>query len=93
MKKRCAVIIGIFLLAAATCDAYSALSHEAIVDSAWERHIKPLLLQRYPNATPEELKEAHAYVYGGFLIQDLGYYPFSSHLFSDLIIFRTPCHL
>jgi zinc dependent phospholipase C len=82
--KHGAVITGIFLLAVVTCDAYSALSHEAIVDSAWESHIKPLLLQRYPNATPEELKEAHAYVYGGCLIQDLGYYPFSSHLFSDL---------
>jgi len=28
--------------------------------------------------------QAHAYVYGGAIIQDLGYYPFGSQFFSDL---------
>src|SRR5205823_11072429 len=28
--------------------------------------------------------EAHAYAYGGCVIQDMGYYPLGSHLFSDL---------
>jgi len=51
---------------------YSVLTHEAIVDAAWEISIRPLLLQRFPNATPEELKTAHGYAYGGAIIQDLG---------------------
>jgi hypothetical protein len=63
---------------------YSVLTHEAIIDSAWESHIIPALLKRFPNATPEQLKEAHAYVYGGCIIQDMGYVPFSSRFFSDL---------
>jgi hypothetical protein len=64
--------------------AYSVLAHEAIVDSAWVTNIRPLLLQRFPNATPEQLKEAHGYAYGGAIIQDMGYYPHGSHFFSDL---------
>ncbi len=64
--------------------AYSVLTHEAIIDSTWDSVIKPLLLQRFPAATPDELKQAHAYAYGGCIIQDLGYYPFGSKLFSDL---------
>lgn len=70
-----------------TCDtqAYSVLTHEAIIDSVWDGSIKPLLLQRFPNSTPDELKDAHAYAYGGAVIQDLGYYPFGSKFFSDLV--------
>lgn len=64
--------------------AYSVLAHEAIIDSAWVENIRPLLLKRFPDATREELKEAHGYAYGGAIIQDLGYYPHGSHLFSDL---------
>ena len=37
-----------------------------------------------PTATPEELEQAHAYAYGGCIVQDMGYYPFSSRFFSDL---------
>jgi hypothetical protein len=65
--------------------AYSVLTHEAIVDSAWDQSISPLLLQRFPNTTPDELKKAHAYAYGGCIIQDMGYYPFGSKFFSDLV--------
>ncbi len=64
--------------------AYSVLTHEAIIDSTWDSAIKPLLRQRFSAATPEELTQAHAYAYGGCIIQDLGYYPFGSKLFSDL---------
>jgi len=64
--------------------SYSVLSHEAIIDSVWDSAIKPLLLQRFPAATADELRQAHAYAYGGSIIQDLGYYPFGSKLFSDL---------
>jgi len=66
------------------CQGYSVLTHESIIDAAWKDDIVPLLLSRFPNATPEELLQAHAYVYGGAIIQDLGYYPFGSQFFSDL---------
>ena len=64
--------------------AYSVLSHQAIIDATWEEGIKPALLSKFPNATPDELSGAQAYAYGGAIIQDLGYYPYGSHLFSDL---------
>jgi hypothetical protein len=64
--------------------AYAVLAHEAIIDSAWDPNIRPLLLKRFPGATAEEIKQAHAYAYGGAIIQDLGYYPHGSFLFSDL---------
>ena len=66
------------------CAGYSVLTHEAIIDAAWKDNIAPLLLSRFPHATPEELLRAHAYAYGGAIIQDLGYYPFGSQFFSDL---------
>ncbi|HUK89077.1 MAG TPA: zinc dependent phospholipase C family protein [Blastocatellia bacterium] len=78
------ILAAIFLLLASSPGhAYSVLAHEAIIDSAWDQ-IRPLLLQRFPIATPDELRMAHAYAYGGSLIQDLGYYPHGSHFFSDL---------
>ena len=69
---------------ASGCAGYGVLTHEAIIDAAWKDNIVPLLLARFPNATPEELLQAHAYVYGGAIIQDMGYYPFGSKFFSDL---------
>ena len=66
------------------CAGYSVLTHEAIIDAAWKDYIVPLLLSRFPYATPEELLQAHAYAYGGAIIQDLCYYPFGSQFFSDL---------
>jgi hypothetical protein len=60
------------------------LTHEAIIDSTWDSAIKPLLLKRFPATTPDEFAAAHAYAYGGCIIQDLGYYPFGSKFFSDL---------
>jgi hypothetical protein len=41
-------------------------------------------LSRFPHATEEELLQAHAYAYGGSIIQDMGYYPFGNRFFSDL---------
>ena len=64
--------------------AYAVLAHEAIIDSAWDTNIRPLLLRRFPDATVEQLKEAHGYAYGGAIIQDLGYYPHGAFFFSDL---------
>lgn len=71
-------------LSSSTTPAYSVLTHQAIVDSTWEDSIKPALLKRYPRATAEQLKEARAHVYGGAIIQDMGYYPFGSKFFTDL---------
>jgi hypothetical protein len=65
-------------------DGYSVLTHEAIIDATWKDNIVPLLLKRFPNASPDELLKAHAYAYGGAIIQDMGYYPFGSKFFSDL---------
>jgi hypothetical protein len=65
-------------------DAYSVLSHEAIVDAAWTTNIVPLLKRRFPASTPDDLREAHAYAYGGSIIQDMGYYPYGSKFLSDL---------
>src|ERR1019366_7631014 len=63
---------------------YTVLTHEAIVDSVWDASLQTMLLKRFPNSTQEELKKAHAYAYGGCIVQDMGYYPFSSRFFSDL---------
>ena len=63
---------------------YSVLTHEAIIDSAWDESIKPNLLKRFPRATAEQLRDAHAHAYGGAIIQDMGYYPFGSKFFTDL---------
>src|SRR5438093_9856044 len=65
-------------------DAYSVLTHEAIIDSAWKDNIQPLLLKRFPDASPDDLRKAHAYAYGGAIIQDMGYYPFGHKFVSDL---------
>jgi hypothetical protein len=65
--------------------AYSVLSHEALIDSAWETGIRPLLVKRFPNATADELRQAHGFAYGGAIIQDIGYYPHGTHFFSDLL--------
>jgi len=61
------------------------LTHEEIVDLLWTDEIRPLLLKRFPTLTEEQLKEAHGYAYGGAVIQDLGYYPFGSVEFSNLV--------
>jgi hypothetical protein len=76
--------LAVLALAAPFAGAYSVLSHEAIIDAAWDQSIKPILVKRFPQASPDDLLKAHAYAYGGAIIQDLGYYPFGSHLFTDL---------
>src|ERR1700675_265829 len=65
--------------------AYSVLAHEANIDALWDTTIKTMLQARFPKATPEELVDARAYAYGGCVIQDLGYYPFGSRFFSNLL--------
>ena len=81
---RSVVRLLLVLVSLSTASAYSVLTHEAIIDSTWDSAIRPLLLKRFAFADPEELTQAHAYAYGGCIIQDLGYYPFGSNFFSDL---------
>jgi hypothetical protein len=66
------------------CAAYSVLTHEEIVDLAWKDSLQPLLKKRFPAATDDDLKKAHAFAYGGSVMQDMGYYPFGNKYFSDL---------
>ncbi|MEY2395008.1 MAG: hypothetical protein QOF94_1353 [Acidobacteriaceae bacterium] len=82
---RAAALLFAVLMCIGSSSAYSVLTHEEIVDLLWTDEIKPLLLLRYPGLTEDQLKEAHAYAYGGAVIQDLGYYPFGSRQFSDLV--------
>jgi len=65
--------------------AYSILAHEANIDALWNTSVRPLLARRFPRATSDEVARARAYAYGGAVIQDLGYYPFGSHFFSNLV--------
>jgi hypothetical protein len=75
----------VFLMCSGGSFAYSVLTHEEIVDLVWTSEIRPLLLKRFPGMSEDQLKEAHAYAYGGAVIQDLGYYPFGNRQFSDLV--------
>lgn len=86
MLKRyfCAVLLLAGLLAARPAAAYSVLTHQAHVDSSWTPCLLPLLQQRYPGATDDELLEAKSYAYGGSILQDMGYYPMGSELFTNL---------
>lgn len=79
-----AVALVLFLGCPSESAAYAVLAHEAVIDSVWVDNIRPLLLKRFPEATKEQLKEAHGYAYGGAIIQDMGYYPHGSFFFSDL---------
>ncbi|HMG67682.1 MAG TPA: zinc dependent phospholipase C family protein [Chitinophagaceae bacterium] len=80
------IIIFLFIaFASNTCKAYSVLTHEALIDANWPHVLLPLLKEKFPGATKEELKTAHAYAYGGAVVPDMGYYPFGSKLFTDLL--------
>ena len=79
-----ALMVSVILFPSNTV-AYSVLTHEALIDLAWNESIRPLLLAKFPNATDRELVEAHAYAYGGSAVQDMGYYPFGKVFFSNLM--------
>src|ERR1700730_4422374 len=82
---RFAALLLLVLLCGSGSLAYSVLTHEEIVDLLWTDELSPLLLKRFPTLTEDQLKEAHGYAYGGAVIQDLGYYPFGSVEFSNLV--------
>ena len=73
------------LVSARPAGAYSVLAHESNIDALWAPQIRPLLLAKYPHTSSAALDEARAYAYGGSVIQDLGYYPFGSNFFTNLL--------
>lgn len=85
MLRRAGLVLLVVFISIPSANAYSVLTHEAIIDSSWPGEIKPLLLKRFPNTSEDELRQAHAYAYGGAILQDMGYYPFGSKFFSDLL--------
>ena len=87
MRNKLKSSLGLLLMVlvlSPVCTGYSVLTHEEIVDLVWGDQIKPLLLEKYPGATEDDLRKAHAFAYGGCLVQDMGYYPFGNKFFSDL---------
>src|ERR1700693_4110060 len=83
--RRACVLLLVVLMCSGGSSAYSVLTHEEIVDLLWADAIRPLLLKRYPALSEDQIRDAHAYAYGGAVIQDLGYYPFGSREFSNLV--------
>ncbi len=87
-SSRTAIQVGLAIIlirsTVQTCAAYSVLTHEEVVDLVWKDKLQPLLKERFPAATNDDLKKAHAFAYGGSLVQDMGYYPFGNKYFSDL---------
>ncbi len=93
MPLRFSTLLLVLLLACPpllpTARAYAVLTHQANVDSAWTVCIAPALRrfaarEKQPALTDDQLREAHAYAYGGAIIQDMGYYPFGAKLFTNL---------
>src|SRR5207237_6067578 len=82
---RTIAILTFLLFCSPLGNSYSVLTHEEIVDLLWKQKIQPLLLKRFPDATEEDLRKAHAYAYGGCVLQGMGYYPFGNKYFSDLV--------
>jgi hypothetical protein len=74
----------VMILCAAGTDAYSILTHEELIDLTWNDSILSSLQALVPGATHEQLREAHAFAYGGSAIQDMGCYPFGRRFFSNL---------
>ncbi len=81
---RIAIALALLVGLPAVCGAYSVLTHEQVVDLLWKDDIEPLLMKRFPTANADDLRKAHAFAYGGSLVQDMGYYPFGNKFFSDL---------
>lgn len=85
VKLFASAVIVVALLSPPSVSAYGVLSHEEIIDMCWDSIIRPALWKRFPAATPDDIKQAHAYAYGGSVIQDMGYYPFGSHEFTNYL--------
>jgi len=82
---RVAICVSLPLILPAPAEAYGVLTHHQLIDQAWDKLIVPILKYHFPSLTAEQLKEAHAYAYGGCVIQDFGYYPLANGFISDLL--------
>src|SRR5438105_3954674 len=85
LLRRTAVLLLLVISLTLPGSGYSVLTHEEVIDLLWLDQIRPLLLKRFPGTTDDDLRKAHAYAYGGCMIQDMGYYPFGKKYFSDLV--------
>ncbi|HTR36800.1 MAG TPA: zinc dependent phospholipase C family protein [Bryobacteraceae bacterium] len=85
MRRRFVILAFACLSMCAPVRGYSVLTHEAIIDASWSKDLRPMLERRFPGLSAEQLRTAHAYAYGGAIVQDMGYYPFGSRFFSDLV--------
>jgi hypothetical protein len=85
LRLGAAAVVLMLVCTGSSAAAYSVLAHEAVIDQAWDADIAPLLKQRFPSVSAEAIRKARAYAYGGSLIQDLGYYPLGSRLFTNLV--------
>src|SRR5258706_4344582 len=77
--------ITIVLVGPEIAPAYSVLTHEQVVDLVWKDRIEPLLRKRFPRATEEDLRKAHAYAYGGFPPPDPGDFPLLEKILHGLL--------
>ena len=53
------MMLFIAMVCAQGAAAYSVLTHEELIDLAWNESIRPLLLARFPGASAEQLRELH----------------------------------
>lgn len=89
-RRQCSRVLTVFLFLGALtlarpAVAYSVLTHEALIDAAWDDVIAPMLKARFNNTDADTMRRARAYAYGGSVMPDMGYYPFGSHFFTDLL--------
>jgi hypothetical protein len=84
VRKFSIILLFLLLVNNANLQAYSVLTHQAIIDGAWQSSMVPVLKQKYPGISQKALQTARAYAYGGSIIQDIGYYPMGSKLFTNL---------
>jgi hypothetical protein len=83
-RLRAVLLVIALLVTSVPSPAYSVLTHEEIVDLTW-KDMEVAIRKRFPTVSEADMKTAHAYAYGGCVIQDMGYYPFGSREFSDLV--------
>ena len=87
-KKAFRISISILLLLLSfpvTSRAFSVLAHQAIVDQNWKDQLVPLIRKRFPTVSEQDLKDARSYARAGSHLPDLGYFPFGSREFTDLL--------
>ena len=54
---RVQLVLALSIALAQFCGAYSVLTHEEVVDLLWKDDIQPLLVKRFPSATPDDLRK------------------------------------